>query len=226
MGFSTSRSSWHSVMGNVRSVRRKYMKKTKLLVIILLLVGVFSSCASTNSNSIKNYNRIISVDGVENFDVSDGNYILNYHILPTNDFIDRFKYVDIEYHYREHYESLLDFVGYEKSIIVINYDEKVYESAKDFCLREMELSETYALMYNDFVFIENIELAVGQDSYRDDFVYSFPQKFNMFAYNDELQCLIFLGYYCPDFTNEDAMLTIKNWGEFLENYYSDVYSFD
>ena len=202
------------------------MKKISLVITLFLLLSSLCSCTNKNVDDEIIYDRIIKVDGINDFKNNEGNYELNVYLLPTDDFVNRFDYTDIDYHYREHYESNIDFVGYEKSIVVIKYEENVYEQAKEFCLQEMTLSENYILEHNGYVFKENVELAIEQDRYREDFVYSFPKRFNMFAYSDSLNCIIFLGFYCPDYTNEDAMLTIKNWDQFLYRYYSDVYCFE
>ena len=202
------------------------MKKISLVITLFLLLSSLCSCTNKNVDDEIIYDRIIKVDGINNFKNNEGNYELNVYLLPTDDFVNRFDYTDIDYHYREHYESNIDFVGYEKSIVVIKYEENVYEQAKEFCLQEMTLSENYILEHNGYVFKENVELAIEQDRYREDFVYSFPKRFNMFAYSDSLNCIIFLGFYCPDYTNEDAMLTIKKWDQFLYRYYSDVYCFE
>ena len=201
------------------------MKKLSLIISVFLLLFLLCSCTNESKECNKIYNRILEVNGIDNFKNNEGNYELNVYLLPTDDFINRFDYTDIDYHYREHYESYVDFVGYEKSIVVIKYEEEIYEQAKQFCFEEMNLSETYTLKYNTNVFIENIELGLAQNRYSEDFVYTFPKRFNMLAYNDSLNCLIFLGFYCPDYTNEEAMLIIKNWGQFLNHHFSDVYDF-
>ena len=74
---------------------------------------------------------------------------------------------------------------------------------------------------NGFVFLENLETAIAQK--REEC--AFPIDFNMFVYNDNLKCLVFMGYYNPDYTNKDAMSIINNWEDFLETYFSDVYDF-
>ncbi len=201
------------------------MRKISLIISVFLLLSFLCSCTNKGKEVEKTYNHIVEFDGITNFKSNEGNYELNAYLLPANEFINQYDYENIDYYYREHYEAYWDFVGYEKSIIIIQYNEDIYEQAKEFCLREMTLSENYTLEHKGYVFRENVKLATEQDRYRDDFVYSFPKRFNMFAYNDDLKCLIFMGFYCPDYTNDDAMLTIKNWGQFLDRYYSDVYCF-
>ncbi len=193
----------------------------KFVFLILSLILCLTSCSNISSNEDKIYNHVIRVDGIENFKSPEGYYELNASILPSQDFLSQFKYINADYHFREHYESKWDFCGYEKSIIIIEYDASIYKKAKQFCLENMLLSVNYSLFYNGFVFIENLSLPIEAN-----LSYGFPQYYNMFAYNDNLKCLVFMGYYNPDYTNKDAMSIIKNWAEFLEMYFGDVYNFD
>ncbi len=196
------------------------MKKFFLVIFAILLC--LTSCSSESSKTEEVYTHVVEVDGIENFKSPEGYYELNASILPSQDFLSQFKYINADYHFREHYESKWDFCGYEKSIVIIEYDATTYEKAKQFCLGNMVLSENYSLFLNDFVFLENLETAIAQE--REEC--AFPMNFNMFVYNDNLKCLVFMGYYNPDYTNKDAMSIIKNWNKFLETYFSDVYDFD
>ena len=198
----------------------------KICVMILVCIMCFSSCSNSSHSdteffSEKTYNYVVKVDGIDNYKSPEGYYELNAHILPIQDFITKFEYINADYHFREHYESKWDFCGYEKSIVIIEYDNITYEKAKEFCVENMSLSENYSLFLNDFVFLENLETAIAQEREES----AFPRDFNMFVYNDSLKCLVFMGYYNPDYTNEDAMFIIKNWDKFLEIYFSDVYDF-
>ena len=163
-----------------------------------------------------------SVDGYENFQVSHSHYELNNCLLPTEDFAEMFQYNNIEYYYREKYKSMLEFV--EKSLLVIKYEKSIYELAKEYCLQNMQLADSHYIEYNGYVFIENIKLAIAQDRYGT--LNDFPALFNMFSYNDNLNCLVFMGIYCPNYTSDDAQNVRANWGDFLEKHFSDIYEWD
>ena len=197
------------------------MNIKKSFFVIFLFALCLTSCSNNLNSQEKAYSHIVRVDGIENFKSPEGYYELNAYILPSIDFIDMFEYVKADYHFREHYETKWDFVGYEKSIVIIEYDDIIYEKAKEFCLENMVLNETYTLVYNGFIFLENIKLSIEQNRENS----TFPMDFNMFAYNDELKTLVFIGYYNPGYADEDVMPIIKNWGGFLADYFSDVYVF-
>lgn len=188
------------------------MKRKKLFFFCcsILLACLLCSCSHT-----------YSVDGYEHFDKKESHYELNHYILPSDDFVDLFSNVGIKYAYREQYQSIIRFV--EKSFVVIDYEAEVYEIAKEYCLQNMQLSDAEPLEYNGYIFIENIELAVKQNRYENPG--SFPHWFNMFAYNDNKRCLVFMGFYGSSYLYppDDAQEVREHWGAFIEKYFSDIY---
>ena len=188
------------------------MKRFYVIVLICVLLFACSSC-----------NEKYGLDGIENFQENHSDYELNVFLLPTKDFIREFEYVDIDYHYRAEYETYFSIGGTERTLVVVEYRQEVYEKAKAYCLQNLQLSETNIIEYCDYTFIENIALPINQDRYGQ--INSFPKWFNMFAYNDELKTLIFIGFYSPDYTSADAQNVRDNWGAFIEKHFSDIYSF-
>ena len=174
------------------------MKKLCVSVLLCFLVLLFCSCSEK-----------ISIDGIENFQVSHSNYELNVCLLPSADFIEKFEHTNIDYHYYAEYGTYLSIAGTERTLLVAEYGPDTYEEAKTYCLQNLQLSETNSVEYNNYTFIENIELAVGQERYGK--ANSFPKWFNMFAYNDSLRRLVFVGFYSPDYTSADAQNVCDNW---------------
>lgn len=172
---------------------------SSLLLIIFIICLSFNSCA-----------QVIRIDGIDNFNKNDSALSLNQLILPSDDFLDCFKYENADYHYRD--SSILPFFSknVEQSIVVINYKDDVYEEAKEYCMQEMVLSDSHIFDYNGYTFIDH--------EYSD-----YPYHFNMFVYNDEKQCLIFLGFHSGFHENVDDL--IDDWGSFLDKYYSEFYDF-
>lgn len=210
------------------------MKKITLIAMALVIVCSMVSCNKSNTDNTtaeiskinqKTYAKIYKTDGIQNFNKYDGPSEINVDILPSDDFIETFKCVDSQYFYRECYDGWWDTLADEKSVVVFRYDENNYNAAKAFCLNEMNLSDTYTLAYNGYVFKENIATAIRYDAYSDDGVHSFPQRFNMVAYNDELNTIVFFGCYFSGYSNDDAMLIVSQWGEFLNAHFSDMYNF-
>ncbi len=183
------------------------MKKTYLLIIAILILSssVFSSCGLFKKE------EIIVKDGIETFAKETSSVSLNQWILPSVEFIDEFVYIDMDYHYKSVYTGLFYTDGAERSIIYAKYDEAIYSQAKQYCFDEMELSNENIIEYNGYRFIQNIKA-----------LKDFPSWFNMFAYNDDLNSLVFLGYY----TTDDAEEITYNWGEFLIEQFGEWYSFE
>jgi len=186
------------------------MKRFCIAILLCLLVFMFCACSET-----------YCVDGIENFRADHSNYELNVYLLPSEYFIERFAHINIDYHYRAKYETYFSFSGIEKTFLVAEYEQEVYEQAKKFCLQNLQLSDTNTIEYNGYIFIENTKLAVRQNRFGKS--NAFPKWFNMFAYNDDLKKLVFMGFYSPDYSSNDAQNICDNWGEFIEKYFSDIY---
>jgi len=191
----------------------------KFFVILLVVITLLFLC------SCNSFNDVVYYEGIESFRSTQGGLEVNVHILPSDDFFERFKSVDAKYYYKADYKSMLSIVGMERSVVVLQYDRDVYETAKVFCQQEMMLSDTNVFDYYDYTFIENIKLAVGQDRFDDGENLEFPYWSNMFAYNDNDCTLAFLGCYFPTEYRNDLSITQDNWGEYLEDTFSDLYEF-
>lgn len=211
------------------------MKKLALALSIIMFFCSLVACNKGNTEvkttdnlkiEKKTYSDIYEINGIENFDKFDGPSEINVDILPSDDFAEKFKYIDAQYFYKECYDGWWDVLADEKSVVVFKYEETEYVAAKEFCLNEMNLSDTYTLQHNGYIFMENIETAIRYSAYSEETVNSFPQRFNMVAYNDKLNTLVFFGCYFSSYSNEDAMFIISQWGEFLKANFSDMYSFD
>ena len=186
------------------------MRKGCVFISLCFMMLFFTSCSEK-----------IGVDGIENYQDNHSHYELNAYLLPSSGFIEEFEHIDIDYHYRAEYKTYFSCEGVERTLLVVEYGQEVYDEAKMYCLQNLQLSESNLLEYNDYLFVENIELAVKQERYGK--ASSFPQWFNMFAYNDDLRQLIFMGFYSPDYSSKDAQNVCDNWGEFIEKHFSDIY---
>lgn len=168
----------------------------------------------------------VYIEGVENFSVSDSNISLNLCILPSDDFIDKFEYTKGEYYYNDVNEHWLYVANCEQSIVILNYEEDIYEQAKTYCLENMVLSEINQFDYKGYTFTENIGLAEAWGDIEDGLNTKYPYRFNMFAYDDEQQCLVFMGFYSsPDRKDENVTLAETDWEAFIDIYFSQYYDF-
>ena len=191
------------------------MKKIKVLFLVLMIVLCFSGCSAFEDYTI-------SVSGIENFKTVEGEYELNLYLLPSEGFMERFDTIDVSYNARQHYSPKSFWVGTESVLVVATYDDSVYAEAKEYCLSEMMLSSEIIIDYNDYVFVENNELAIKQS----DRTSRFPKDANMFAYNDKKCELVFMGFYDGNYSVDDADSVRENWGDFLDEHFSEYYDFN
>lgn len=177
----------------------------KILIVCLCLTLFLSSCSYTHK-----------VDGIENFDVNLPEFGVNRGILPNESFISEYPYKNADYHYREdHRNTTLNIV--EKSLVAFEYEHNDYLKAKEYCVKTMSLTNAEALEYNGYTFLDNQSV-----------LSDFPQHFNMVAYNDSKCELVFLGIYTDKYPSggTDAEEVKANWGEFVEEYFGDIYDWD
>ena len=196
------------------------MKNTKLGLFILLLLA---SCLIFSACNIAPY--VYSVSGIENFRKEESNQSINQCLLPSNSFLTAFEYEEADYHYRDEYESFLLLSGCEQSFVRLRYNADNYQTAKDYCLDTMRLSDQNTFEYNGFTFIENIALHEGRDSLKDGKNIYYPHFFNILAYNDEKQELIFIGFFAAKAYHDETNIALTDWSAFLDRYYTEFYDF-
>ncbi len=190
------------------------MRRVLAIIFSLVLIVLLSGCRIFEDD-------IVTINGVENFDVNESDVELNLCILPSEDFIERFEAVDVDYHAMKHYNNQFGILCDEFYVVCATYDEAIYNEAKEYCLSEMMLSSDIIIEHNDYVFVENYELAIKQD----DMVSRFPRWTNMFVYNDSKCELVFMGFYVGNYSVDDADTVRANWGEFLNEHFSELYDF-
>ena len=192
----------------------------KVLILVMFLVICSSLCAC------KPYRR--DVEGIENFTEMEGSIGVNSRILPSDEFLEQFPYTSAQYNYKAISQSRLSLFSADYALIVIRYDSEQYAKAKAFCLERFELVNTFE--YNGYVFAENVTLAKGRDELNEDHTIAHPYLFNMFAYDDEMFCLIFVGAYHYDYIkkieyiDENIKKDPEAWGEFWQEHFAEFYS--
>ena len=177
------------------------MKRFISLVVVLLCL-LFSSCAPYEKSGLDRYYSSNS-----DFEITQ---------FVENDFCDLFKYIDGDYFfYRE--EPFVFCVNCEKALLFFKYDENVYESAKEYIFKKQHLSENSVAEYNGYVFYDKFH---GSGEW-----HNFPKRFMRFAYNDEKQILVFIGFYANEKESKSITQISENWELFLKEIYGDWYDF-
>ena len=191
------------------------MKKIIAVCLCLLCIFPAVSCAPYEKHGLSNYHPM------------DSNFEITQQFFPTenSDFLDMFDYVWGDYHY---YESPLTIIKspYAKAIAVLKYEQNVYWEAKQYCLDHMYLSSTNIKEYNGYMFSENLAFAKENDSLEDGENTDFPGWFTMMAYNDSLNTLVFIGFYCTYDDDPDAAYAETDFGKFLDIFFSEYYDFN
>ena len=163
------------------------MKKLFLAVLIAALAFLLCSCGE---------HTVVSVDGIDNCNLEyDSDFELGLYLIPEG-FLEKYVYLDVDYHFRARAVYLPFFSERETMVLSVTYTTDIYTQAKEYCLKEMELSETHKIEYNGYTFIDNIELVTKLTDY------GYPRWSNMLVYNDNLKCLIFLGFYDGDYLKD------------------------
>ncbi len=209
------------------------MKKTvTIFSVILISLLVLSGCIIDNAKLLSTLPHLLDSSsytieevGKEEFGRDGGVVELGVCLLPDDEFTTRFSSVSEIYHFVAYYKHHWSTAGQENMIVVLQYEPSVYEEAKAYCLDKMRLLDIGVPDYKNFRFIENIELAEGQDRIKDGNVLSFPEHFNLFAFNDLDHKLAFIGYYSPDYTcsNADRKKVLDDWASFVEENFPELW---
>jgi hypothetical protein len=88
------------------------------------------------------------------------------------------------------------------------------------------LSEEHSFTCNEYRFTEHICYQSKETSGEWVLASQFPRHFNLFGFNDETHTLFFLGYYNGDPAAEERTLALDDFNSFLDEVYSEYYSFN
>ena len=190
------------------------MRRASVVLVMLFICAILGACSGEYR---------VDVEGIENFNTTEGYVEINVHLLPDENFLDKYTYASAKYNHKEIFKSRLSIVATECSIIVVNYNDEYYSQAKEDCLRNIDLVNEFE--YNGYVFAENIMLAIGQDRLTEENKIECPEWFNMFAYHDEKRCLVFIGANILEGIEENTKTDPVAWGEFLQEYFAEFHDF-
>ena len=209
-------------------MRKRIISAVLLLALPLLLSGCIldnTEFLTTLPHLFDSSGYTIEEIGKEEFGRDGGAVELGVWLLPDDNFTVRFPSVSEIYHFVANYQHHWSIAGQENMIVVLQYEPAVYEEAKAYCLEKMHLLDIGIPDHNKYRFIENIELAEGQDRVKEGRIFSFPEHFNLLAYNDQDYKLAFMGFYSPDLTNsdKDREKVLNEWAGFVEENFSELW---
>lgn len=186
------------------------MKSIAIFVLIIAVMFCLTSCAPIEVEGLEEYSPALSSSGLTSY------------LFPSEDFLTQFAYVDGTFNY-------VDMLKYddeclEKAMAVLKYDEETYEQVKQYCLTSMDLSDS-EITYGGYVFLENYQHAIAYDNFDGEKNNRFPYFFTMIGYNDSLKEMFFFGLECGENYHVAAQLIYSDCGAFLNEFYSEYYSF-
>ena len=194
------------------------MKKFVCVFIIIVLIISVTAC------SLLTKSPVIEIDGITSYCPTDSENGITEYLFPSQKFLIEFDYKNAEYHYYDNLYLNEDLL--EKSFAVLTYETEVYTKAKAYCMDNMILSADNTKEYNGYIFQENMMFQNAQESVIQEQDREYPYFFIMFGYNDSLCSLVFLGFYCKEAHYSSANFAQKDFGRFLDVFYSDYYSFE
>ena len=209
-------------------MRKRIISAVLLLVLPLLLSGCIldnTEFLATLPHLFDSSSYTVEEIGKEEFGRDGGAVELGVCLLPDDEFTSRFPSVSEIYHFVARYQHHWSITGQEKMVVVFQYEPSDYEEAKAYCLNQMHLEDIGIPDYNEYRFVENIELAEGQDRVKEGRILSFPEHFNLLAYNDQNHKLAFMGFYSPDLTSsdEDREKVLNQWPSFVEENFPELW---
>ena len=198
-------------------------KITKCLAIICLAIGMLPMCAACTNHTTHGFDKYFHLN----------NEGILYQMGTSSVEIDQFgdiyplytdySYIDGDYHY--HLEEGLPFYDIlEYAIVYFTYEENDYQNAKVYCQENLPtLGDTVAEEYNGYLFYDIYGNRSKDDFYHGD---NYPKAFKRVAFHEEKNVILFLGFYATDKRAQEAEQDLQDWGNFLQKYFSEFYSFD
>lgn len=105
---------------------------------------------------------------------------------------------------------------------MLTYDSEQYELAKEFCFRQFTNVDAHQYQVGDYHFVEHLCQTSKNEAGKYEISCEYPEIFNMFAYNDALCTLLFLGYYEPNEAGE-TLLALTDFEAFYDLHFSRYY---
>ena len=209
------------------------MKKAVLFIaVILISLFLLSGCIIDHAELLTTLPQLfdsssytIEEVGKEEFGRDGGVVELGVCLLPDDEYTSRFPSISEIYHFLAYYKHHWSIAGQENMVVVLRYEPSVYEEAKTYCLNKMRLLDIGIPDHNNYQFIENIKLAEEQDRVKGGRILSFPEHFNLLAYNDQDHKLAFMGFYSPDLTCSDEARekVLADWAHFVEENFPELW---
>ncbi|MBQ8835114.1 MAG: hypothetical protein IJ001_09370 [Oscillospiraceae bacterium] len=188
----------------------------KLIVILILCFALFVILCS-----IPLFETHIS--GIENYRPADSTLSLSLYLFPGEDFLDRFVFDEGDYQY--HYNGKLA-DGYATAFSVLQYSSEQYKASKEYCIQQFASIDDHQYQVGNWTFIEHLCYTSENEEGKYIVACQYPKIFNMYAYNDIDNTLLFLGYYTSDPDDPSTQLALTDFEAFYNTHYGQYYTLD
>lgn len=196
-------------------MKRIYKSKKWILIVCALCAAVAALCFLPIMET--------HVSGIENYSPADSTLSLSLYLYPNEDFPEQFDYVAGDYQY--YFNGKLS-GGYATAFSFLTYSPEQYAAAKEYCLQEFSLTDEHQYRVGNYTFVEH--LCYTSKNETGNYVVScqYPAIFNMFAFSDEDNTLLFLGYFNADSDAPSSQLALSDFAAFFQEHFGQYYTLE
>lgn len=174
----------------------------KKLILLVVLCSLLVACAPIEKYGLSEYSP--STSSVE----------ITRQLFPEESFLTTFAYESGDYLYY----SAEDFLwGYETVMAYITYEDSMYEQAKAFCLERYKFCDNHQYECCNRVFSHIVKHEERSNC-------SYPEIFNMFAFDDQKHSLYFIGYWNGNPNDSERIKASENFSQFVQEVFPDLYA--
>ena len=188
------------------------MRKFVSFLGAFVLMFSFFSCSMTR-------------EGIEEFHASSSSYGVCDKLVPEQ-LLENYEHIEGDYFFHsDSYVETKRLMCVDKALMYLVYDSSTYTLAKDYVFENMVLDDTIFEELNGYVFYINMRYdnILEEQSYGD----KYPYFYNMVAFNDVKNEIVFLGLYVPYYYYEysGGEEAKSNFSEHLKHFYGEWYNF-
>lgn len=160
------------------------------------------------------------ISGIDNYSPSNSTLGLSANLFPSEDFLDQFPYTTGDYRF---FFNGRMYQGYSTALVVLRYTPEQYRYAKEYCLEQFTLTDEHQFQIGSYTFVEHL-CYTSKDEDGEYFpACQYPRIFNMYAYNDSNNTLLFLGYYNGNPDASPTQLALTDFESFYNEHFSQYY---
>ena len=188
-----------------------------LVCLVFISFSTLCSCSNKEAHGLGDY-RYLSLTEISHNSAWESD-----QFDEIAELIHLYDYLSADY-YCSYNDSLLPHNILERSLYYFEYTEQNYQGAKDYCQNNIRyIGDEITEEYNGYKFYDYYGNRSKETYHHCD---NFPKAFKRVAFNDEKKTIVFLGVYTSGKRTDEMAEDVKDWGTFLNKYFSDYYRFE